>query len=72
MEAIFKFCREGKDAIGVMDKHLKMALGNIEFEDTIRRSFSQRLYEFGYFYVKKGGLLRFVAINNKIFNGVFL
>ncbi|MFQ5964188.1 MAG: glycosyltransferase family 2 protein [Candidatus Scalinduaceae bacterium] len=46
-----------KRAIGVMDKHLKMALGNIELEDTIKRSFSQRLYEFGYFYLKEGRML---------------
>jgi hypothetical protein len=46
-----------KRSLGVMDKHLKMALGNIELENTIKRSFSQRLYKFGYFYLKEGRML---------------
>ena len=40
--------------IGVMEKHLKIASGNIEFEDIIKRAFSRRLYELGYFYLKEG------------------
>ena len=39
--------------IGVMEKHLRMASDNIEIEDIIKRVFSQRLYEFGYFYLKE-------------------
>jgi glycosyltransferase involved in cell wall biosynthesis len=43
--------------IGVMEKHLRIASGNIEIEDIIKRVFSQRLYELGYYYLKEGRML---------------
>jgi glycosyltransferase involved in cell wall biosynthesis len=59
-------------AIGVYDKHLKMAADNDELEDTVKGTFSQHLYKFGYAYLREGKMLKARNMFEKSLNMRFL